>query len=43
LVLDYVKQAIEEGQSKAKTAAKTDEKTDSAESKPAETAKQEVK
>jgi small subunit ribosomal protein S2 len=43
LVLDYVKQAIEEGQSKAKTAAKTDEKPDSAESKPAETAKQEVK
>jgi small subunit ribosomal protein S2 len=43
LILDYVKQAIEEGQTKAKTAAKSDEKPEPAEPKPAETVKQETK
>jgi small subunit ribosomal protein S2 len=43
LVLDYVKQAIEEGQSKAKTAAKADDKPEPAEVKPAKTEKQEAK
>ena len=43
LVLDYVKQAIEDGQSKAKTAAKADEKPEPAEAKPAKTQAQEAK
>ncbi|HEX5395383.1 MAG TPA: 30S ribosomal protein S2 [Candidatus Saccharimonadales bacterium] len=43
LILDYVKQAIEEGKSKAKTAAKTDDKPEAAAQKPAEPAKQEAR